>query len=103
LTVSVPAVVSAARTGSWATIAGVETELWPLPMMRSSRRAARADGRVMSGPATEPIWIQSTGRLASVLYFVGGLAFRVAWIETGKATVSWCPDELTTVRITSAP
>lgn len=41
--------------------------------------------------------------VASVLYLVGGLAFRVAWIETGKATLSWCPDELTTVRITSAP
>ena len=65
MTVSVPAVISAARAGSSATIAAVLTEPWPLPMMRRFAARSAADGRAMSGPATEPIWIQSSGRLRS--------------------------------------
>ena len=62
LTVSVPAVISAARAGSSARIAAVLTEPWPLPMMRRFAARRAAEGRAMSGPATEPIWIQSSAR-----------------------------------------
>jgi hypothetical protein len=46
-------------------IVAVVTEPWPLPMMRRFAARKAADGSVMSGPATEPIWIQSSGRLRS--------------------------------------
>jgi hypothetical protein len=57
--------------GEWAMIAAVATEPWPLPMMRRFAARRAADGRVIPGPATEPM------RLGPGALHMLGFAFRV--------------------------
>jgi hypothetical protein len=65
-TARVPEAISPAREGSSAMMSSVVREPWPLPMMFRLAARSRNEGRVMSRPAMEPIWIQNRALERSV-------------------------------------
>jgi DNA-binding MarR family transcriptional regulator len=64
---NVPLVISVARAGSSARMSRVGTEPWPLPTICGRAARSAAAGMAAVGPATEPIWIQVSGRVLAIL------------------------------------